>query len=784
MKSRFLTLLLPGLCLLVVGGLIFRDFLFGAAALLYRDIGSDSIILFYAEFVHLSNYIRSQGFPSWSFYVGMGQDLAYATGYLIWQPVSWLPSSWIARALVFQHLAKVLVAGLFFFRFLQLRRLEAPAPLLGALLLSFSGYMSIASSWYPFADDVVCFAAILLGTELAVQQGRWLLLALAVALAGMITPFHLYLCAVFLGSYLLLRLFGQYGWQPRIILRTCFRLAAVTALGVGLGAIVTLPYLHAILNSPRGSGTTSAVGTLSSFPLFGFESSLHYLTAALRPFGTDMLGTGSEFRGWQNYLEAPLTYCGLLSLLLLPQALIGGTRRHRIIFTLFLLGMPSFTLFPWFRYLFYLFEGDYYRTYALFWVLGAISLSAVALSRYLRGQAINLWLLSATVVALLVILYLPFEQWRALINPALRLSVTLFLLSYAALLTIGQFWQKQKLAVWLVVGLSAFELVQFDRITVSQRDTVKKEELPLFAGNQDEAMEALREITARDHEKFFRITKLRPSGSNVLFTLNDAMRYGYYGTSGYRSFNNVNCTNFLTALNIIPSYSEKDTRSAIGLLNSPMLSLFACEKYVLVDDPAAYQGAEAYEFLKHTETGYLFRNTQFLPLGLAFDRYITEAAFLKLPAAEKPKVLLQAVVLATESEGVKAGLTQRNAADPRQETKGFSLAEAVAARRKTALKLTSFSQTRIKGEVSLDQPGILVVPTPFDRGWQALQDGQAVPVFKVDIGLLGVGVEAGQHQVELHYRNILLIPALVVTLASLLLLGAGLWRWPRLSLPA
>ena len=105
-------------------------FLFGNAVLLYKDIGSDSVNSYYPDFVHLSNYIRSQGFPSWSFYVGMGQDLAYATGYLIWQPVSWLPSDLIAPALVFQHLGKVLIAGLFFFRFLQLRRLQfaGPAP--------------------------------------------------------------------------------------------------------------------------------------------------------------------------------------------------------------------------------------------------------------------------------------------------------------------------------------------------------------------------------------------------------------------------------------------------------------------------------------------------------------------------------------------------------------------------------------------------------------------------------------------------------------------------------
>jgi hypothetical protein len=197
-RSRIFQTFLAAMCLLLVGTLIFWQFLFGDAVLLYTDIGSDSVNDYYPNFVHLSQYVRSQGLPSWSFYVGMGQDIAYATGFLIWQPVSWLPGNLIAPALVFQHLGKVLIAGLLFFRFLQLHRLHSPVPILGSLLLSFSAYMCIGSCWYPFADEVVCFAGILLATEEAIQHGRWLILALAVALVGMITPFHLYLCALFL----------------------------------------------------------------------------------------------------------------------------------------------------------------------------------------------------------------------------------------------------------------------------------------------------------------------------------------------------------------------------------------------------------------------------------------------------------------------------------------------------------------------------------------------------------------------------------------------------------
>jgi uncharacterized membrane protein YfhO len=776
--------LLVGLCLLLVGTLIFRDFLFGSAVLLYTDIGSDSVNSYYPDFVNLSNYIRSQGFPSWSFCVGMGQDLAYATGYLIWQPVSWLPSGWIAQALVFQHLAKILIAGLFFFRFLQLRRLQTPAPLLGALLLSFSAYMCIGSCWYPFADEVVCFAAIFLGTELAIQQGRWLLLVLAVALVGMITPFHLYLSALFLVTYVPLRLFGQQGWQPRTILRSCLRLAAMAALGVGLGAIITLPYLHAILDSPRGSGTTSFVTTLSSFPIWRFESSLHYLTAALKPFANDMLGTGSDFRGWQNYLEAPLTYCGLLCLLLAPQVLVGGTRRHRIIFALFFLAALSLTVFPWFRYLFWLFQGDYYRTYSLFCVLGIITLAMMVFSRQIEGRPLSFWLLAATTAVLLGTLYLPFAQWQALINPGLRSGVTIFLLAYGIFLTTGQLLKRQKLAAWLILGLATIELTQFDQITISDRKTVKKEELKSSLAYDDEVMDVLRDIKTDGDEKFFRITKLRPSGPSVWPSLNDAMVFGYYGTSSYSSFNNINYTNFLTALDLIPSHSEQDTRWSFGLLNNSLISLFACEKYALVDDPQPFQRAVQYEFVKRYEKDSLFRNARFLPFGLTFDRYITEDVFLKLPAAEKAAMVLHAVILSSEDEASKHGLSQTNLIDLEQEARDLSLAEVAVARRKTALNLTSFSQTRFEGDLSLDHKSILVLQTPFDRGWRAFQDGQAVPVLKVDVGLLGVGLDAGKHQVELRYRNPYLVFSVVISLTSLLMLGGILWRWPRLGLPA
>jgi len=786
-KHPSFPLLLAGAALLIVGAVIFRDFLFGPAVLLYIDIGSDSVNDYYPWFVHLSHYVRTQGFPSWSFYVAMGQDIFCFAGYLILQPVSWLPKELIAPSLVFQHLAKVVIAGLFFFRFLQLRGLNTIAALLGSLLVSFSGYMCMGACWYPLADHVLCFTALLWASEEALRNGRWFFLPLAVALVGLIDSFHLYLCALFLLLYVPARLFGQYGWRPRPVVRVCLLLGAAAALGAGLGAIVTLPNVYALLNSPRGSGTTSMVNTLSSFPLFGLESRLHYITAAVRPFANDILGTADTYRGWWNYLEAPLTYCGLLCLVILPQVFVGAPRRHRLVFALFLGGILLSTIFPWFRYLFWLFQGDYCRTLSLFSILGVITLSATALSRYLDGR-LNLWVLGATALVVVGTLYLPLDDLQKLMDPTLKLQATIFLVLYTVLLAVGHLIKRPQLLGALIVALVAGELILFDYITVSNRKTVTKEQLKSRVSYNDETVDVVRDITASDDQKFFRITKSRASGPSPWPSLNDAMVFGFYGTSSYNSFNNLNYTSFLTAVDAIPPNSETHTRWSVGLMNDALLSLFACEKYALVDNPLPYQRALQYEFVKAYGNSYLFRNARSFPLGVTFDRYITEDAFRKLAPGEKSAVLLFVAVLSSEDEAKKYGLTPQDLADLEQGvrnlTTDLSLADVAVMRRKTALQLTSFSQTRLEGTVLLDHKSVLVVQTPYDRGWHALQDGQATPVLKVDAGLLGVALDAGEHKVTLSYTTPFLAHGVVVTLTSLLILAASWWRWPRLRLPA
>ena len=99
------------------------------------------------------------------------------------------------------------------------------------------------------------------------------------------------------------------------------------------------------------------------------------------------------------------------------------------------------------------------------------------------------------------------------------------------------------------------------------------------------------------------------------------------------------------------------------MLDNSVLSLFAGEKYALAEDPLPFQRAEQYEFVKRYEKDSLFRNARFLPLGLTFDRDITEEGVLETFPSEKPALLLHAVVLSSQSEGERHGLAQGSIVD-------------------------------------------------------------------------------------------------------------------------
>jgi Bacterial membrane protein YfhO len=781
---KFIPYLIAALALTLVGVLIFHQFLWHGKLPLYLDIGADSLNDYYPTFVHLSDYIRHEGFPSWSFSVGMGQSIFYLAGDLIWEPVVWLPKRLIADALIFQHLLKTLITGLIFFRFLQIRGLNLCSSLLGSLLLAFSAYMCMGSCWIINADEVVGFSFLLFAAESAVSRGRWFYLPFAIALVGLITVFHFFLAALVLIFYVPARLIENHGWNPRTWAWAATQIGVSCLIGVGLAAVIWLGSLHCILNTPRGSGTIPNFAFAAPpADIFHLESLSYYLTAALRPFSNDILGSGDQFHGWENYFEAPVAYCGLITLLMWPQVFLIATKRERVVYALFLIIILIPVLFPWFRYALWFFKGGYFRTFSLFSIFGFTLLSMRAFSAYQEERRLNYWVLSGTLLMLVGFLYLSIPLDRAGIDPNMGQLAAITLGLLAVTLAAGQFFDRQKLAGWIVALIGLINLVYFDGLTVN-RPTLHKDDVQQRKGYNDQTVEALLDIRATDEHNFFRINKTWGSGLANRISYNDAMVFGYYGTMSYSSFNNLDYIRFLLGTEAIPAYNlATDAQWSTGLLWESLLSTFACEKFLITQEPTRFAIADYYELVHHYDDIYMFRNTAFVPFGISFDSLFPQEAFSQMPKWAKRRALLHAVVIGEGARTPNLQIKKIGLGELEQRFRDLPDTDALARLRSHALSLTSFRETRITGSLNVDRDSVLLFQMPFDDGWHARVDDRSVPLVRADIGLLGVPLPAGLHSVELFYSPPFLYLGAGVSIIAALAFVVLSWRWPRIGLP-
>lgn len=79
---------------------------------------------------------------------------------------------------------------------------------------------------------------------------------------------------------------------------------------------------------------------------------------------------------------------------------------------------------------------------------------------------------------------------------------------------------------------------------------------------------------------------------------------------------------------------------------------------------------------------------------------------------------------------------------------------------------------RATGTVRAKRGEMLVTPIPFEKGWHATVNGKKVAIEKVNYAFIGLPLQQGENDVELHYSP----PTWTVTL-PLSIISFGIWLW-------
>ena len=762
----------PGLLILLVlltGISVFHPYLTFKKLYLFKDIGSDTLNIVLPQYLHISDYLRTEGIPKWSFNQGMGQNIFPFSLGLLFDVIPYLLGrEFLVFGIVYGEFLKVLLAAVLFYLYLREIHVHPYASMVGGLCFAFSGFVILGGTWYVFSAEAVYAALLLFALERIIRRGSWMLLPFPIAWICAYQPFNLFMYGLLILSYTFLRL----NWNsedPGRYLKTYSKIFGACLLGVGMSSVFLFGNLLQYWESPRVSGNSSYFENLLSFGIFTFAEQNYYITAVSRLFSSDLLGTGSHFRGWYNYLEAPIFYGGVLILLLVPQAFYFTRGGKRVLISVVCIAALVPVVFPFFRFAFWMFTGDYYRTYSLFVLLLAIVLGMYALSRIQNTGRLNVLLLIVTAAGLTAILYSPFLSKT--IEPVGKIRfITCILLNLYALIVYALTRPGiRRMGLLLLLLTVCLELASFSYITVNHRPAVTTGEYYAKAGYNDYTMDVVRFLRSKD-KSFFRVLKGYSSSPAVHGSLNDGKAQDYFGTTSYYSFNQKNYIAFLEGLQIIDGHDEARTRWAPGIPEGrPLLLSLVNVKYYLTKQHSPMLQNLGYVPIVRMGDVTAFENPYYLPLGIALDAFITTDQFHQLPPLQRDIAALNAFVIDPSQRILFNGYRELKVKDI-PDTYDLDIYEKdIRKLRRDRLAVEAFGQNEIIGKINLKKNKLLFFSIPFDKGWRATVDGKLKTIQKIDFGFMGLPLEKGSHTIHLRYEPPFLISGAIFSGISFLI---------------
>lgn len=780
-KSYFLALSL----ILFIAFFVFKDFLLLKNVFQFKDIGSDTLNGMYPYYHHYADYIQKNGWPQWSFAEGMGQGIL--SGFLRdpFQLIAMLigPQS-MPKIFIYIIVLEIIIAGSIFYFFLKALKTTNYSAIIGTLLFSFCGFMIIGSCWYLFTFEALNVALLLLGFERIYQKNKWFLFALGIFLAAISFPVNLFTYGLFILFYGAFRFLQENDFDKKKFFGLYGKLIMAGAIGLLISGPLLLENIFQVLESPRGSGGDSYFNKLVNSALFATSNKVEFGSSVMRMLSSDILGSGNSFSGIQNFLEAPFSYCGLISLLLMSQVfpLISKNIRKWYITLLIIWLTPTF--FPYFRYAFWLFSGDYYRAYSFFLSLVFILFSVHALDLILKYKKVNLIALISTLLLWLILSSISYKSNITYPNgqqgiqelksdDTIAFFVRMFLVFYSILIFMLGKSKNINNIKYILLIMVVFELTYLSQFSANRRSIVSTNDLKEKIGYNDYSIEAIKYIKEKD-VSFFRVDKSYYSGGAMHGSITDHKVHSYYGTSSYNSFAQINYINYMRAYNVIDKNNEFASRWVDGLISRPFLESLNHVKYVLTKDVSKNPvWSNTHDSVAKFGDVVVLKNKFNLPLGYTYNQYISQADFDLLSNIQKDLVSLKACVLSEKEASNSVGLKRFSLKDTiglNQFTWDF-LKNAVDSLKYESLKTSLFTENKIEGNISISKNKIMYLSFPKDKGWHLKLDGKETETILVNNGMTGIYLYSGNHSINLEYHSRFLYKGLILSLLGIITAG-------------
>jgi hypothetical protein len=377
--------------------LAYHDFLLGRSFFIYTDVGRDSFGQTYPYMQMFSRSLWEQDYVTWSFNSGLGQNL-YSSFFSFGDPFVSLcilsGPQMLPYMLGLTQFFKPILAGIFFFLFLRRLKINLNISFIISILYAFCGDMLAKGAWQSYPNVVVWAALALYAIELSISGGNWKWLPIAVCIFCLSTKgYQSVIYLLYLFVYVIIRYFFDNSFSLRGFGVYLLKHLGLFALGAGISAVLLLP---GVLYGMESARITSSAASAAGMDVPAVISGKEALTTFYRTISIDALGTANTFTGVISYLESSLFYCGILPVVVLPQALfIKNKKQRRIIIALEAICL-AYMVFPFVLYAFNGFVSLFYRHSSLFITIIILFCGVITLDNIVRTKSINIPVLAAT----------------------------------------------------------------------------------------------------------------------------------------------------------------------------------------------------------------------------------------------------------------------------------------------------------------------------------------------------------------------------------------------------
>lgn len=697
-------------------------------------------------FAMLENTALKEGGWLWNWSIDLGSSFVGACSYYgLGSPFTWLSFLFPARYYLYLagwlYMLKYAVAGTLAYVWLK-RFTGKPYAVLGSALYAFSGFQCV-NLIFQFHDAVAFFPLLLIGYEKLAREGKKGALAFGVFVNAFVNYYLFTQEVIFLILYFLFRE-GLHLWKKRRLIGRCF---AEGFLGCLMAGVILIPSLALVLGNPRVSRKLAPENWFYS----GNRDYLQVLRTLLFP-GETMTSWSCireyDWSSWSMYLPMVSLSLVLCYLIKKRKDWLSGMIAVCIVATGIPLFNSAFGLFA---------DSNYHR-----WLFMPILLMSLASARVLEERKIYPIKTVCALLAAFMLLFVIGSYWWSSHRYELIYDEQVFL-TWSAVgiggvllaLLITAAVRKEKRFLWCMgLGIAAF-----GAFTTGLTARLYYAYSAYPSQNYYDKVTAVSELELPD-ERY----RIHSSDNTILMTAS------LPGTGAFTSTVQGSLYAFYDSLGLERTVFTPDSEWPDGLRE-----LLGGKYYITHAPDADAKVVQSVEGQLHT--WYLCEYEDAVPIGTAYDSYMTCSDLESIPMEQRGLAMLEYLVVADEDAQKVDGILKRYEAETKDGQEGGFVpkekGELLAARTASGSESLTKEWDGFTSVITSDGSKYAFFSVPYADGFRAYVNGEETEILQAN-GMMAVRLEDGKNEIRFVYRNDGLLAGAVCTV-----LGFGIWGWMR-----